>query len=137
MDWRIIFPVGIPGIIMGVLSLFGFTQGIEFWLWLILAIVIAFWIAKKAPARLFLHGLAGGFAAGIANSLVQVLWLDVYRANNPSSMQDFNQLPGDMDVRVFVMIAGIVVGVIYGVLLGLFSWVAGLLLRRRTSTGER
>ena len=124
MNWSKIFTLSLPGMIMGTLSLFGLTRGIEPVLWLFVALGCAWWLAKTVPSRVFLHGLFVGLLMGIGNSVMQSLFFDSYMASNPESTQAFQQIPGGLSPRIFVLMAGSIVGFVYGLLLGLFALLA-------------
>lgn len=124
MNWRKIFTLSLPGPVMGTLSLFGLTRGIEPVLWLLVALGCAWWLAKTVPSRVFLHGLFVGLLMGIGNSVMQSLFFDSYMASNPESAQAFQQIPGGLSPRIFVLMAGSIVGFLYGLLLGLFALLA-------------
>ncbi len=118
MNWKLIFSLSLFGIIMGSLSLFGYTQGIEWILWLASGLFIAFLIAKYAPKRVFMHGLWVGVIQGILKSLVAFAGWDLYTKHN--DMESFNQ-PSQLTDNFMMLIIGIVIGSVYGVILGLIS----------------
>jgi len=124
MNWKQIFTLSLSGLIMGTLSLFGLTRGIEPILWLLIALGSAWWLAKTTPSRVFLHGLFTGVLMGVGNSVMQSLFFDSYVASNPESAQAFQQIPGGLSPQIFVLMAGSIVGFLYGLLLGLFALLA-------------
>lgn len=133
MNWKKILLVAPLGLIMGLLSLFGLTRGIEPFLWLLIALGSAWWLTKTVPTRMFLHGLLAGLLMGFGNSVMQSLFLDSYLASNPESAEGFQQIPGGFSPRLFVLLAGAIVGTVYGLFLGLVTLLA-VRLRRRSST---
>ena len=130
MNWKLIFGLAGFGIFMGVLSLFGYTGRIEWLFWLAIAVICAFVIVKVCFAKFFLTGLLVGLFDGIFNSLVQSAFFNTYLANNPKFAEGFGPIPGGLDPRVFVLIAGPFVGLLYGLFLGLLAWLVGKLFQK-------
>jgi hypothetical protein len=121
MNWKLIFSLSLFGVIMGGLSLFGYTQhGVEPVLWLLFGLFIAYIIAKYAPKRVFMHGLWVGVMEGILKSIVTFAGWDLYTQHN--DMESFNQ-PSLLTDNFMMLIIGIVIGSIYGIILGLISIV--------------
>ena len=60
MDWKVIGILSAFGLVMGLLSLKGFTQKIEPFLWLLFTIATALVISKNVNSGIFLHGLLIG-----------------------------------------------------------------------------
>ncbi len=130
MNWKLVFGLAGFGILMGLLSLFGYTEGIEWPLWLLIAVICAFVIAKVCPAKLFLTGLLVGLLDGVFNSIVQSLFVDTYLSHNARAAKGFGPIPGGLNPRIFVLIAGPFVGLLYGLVLGLFAWLAGKIFKK-------
>lgn len=130
MNWKLIFGLAGFGILMGVLSLFGYTVGLELILWLVIAVLCAVVIAKVLAVKHFVTGLLVGLFDGIFNSIVQSAFFDTYLSNNPRVAEGFGPVPGGLDPRMFVLIAGPFVGLLYGLFLGLVAWLAGKVIRK-------
>jgi hypothetical protein len=133
MNLRPILTLALSGLIIGLLSLFGLTRGIEPFLWLFIALGSAWWLAKSVASRPFLHGLFAGFLMGIGNSVMQSLFIDSYIASNPEAAQGLQQIPGNVSPRFFVLMVGPIIGMVYGLCLGLLTLLA-IRLRKRAST---
>jgi drug/metabolite transporter (DMT)-like permease len=127
----IVLAVGALGLVMGVASVFGLTRGIEGWLWLGIAIAAALIIAWAAPRRRFLHGFLAGALAGIAAPAVQAAMFRTYLVRNPELSASLNQIPGDLDPRLFFLATAPVIGALSGLVLGILSWIAGRLIGPR------
>ncbi|HLG94261.1 MAG TPA: hypothetical protein VI546_05440 [candidate division Zixibacteria bacterium] len=130
MNWKLIFGLAGFGVLMGILSLFGYTQGIEWLLWLVIAIICSVVIAKTVSGKFFLTGLLVGILDGVFNSIVQSVFFDAYLSHNPRAAEGFGPIPGGLDPRFFILIAGPFIGLLYGLVLGLFAWLAGKLFRK-------
>ena len=78
----------------------------------------------------FVTGFLVGFFDGVFNSIVQSAFFDTYLANNPKFAEGFGPIPGGLDPRLFVLIAGPFVGLLYGLFLGLLAWLAGKVFKK-------
>ena len=125
MDWKIIALMSAIGLIMGLLSVKGFTQKIEPVLWLLFSIATSLIVSKNIDGKLFLHGLLIGTAWGIFNGMIQSAFYEIYLSNNPSLQQKF-QKNSFIQPRYFVLVTAPVIGLITGLILGGLS----LLLRK-------
>ncbi len=128
MRWKVILLLSLFGLLMGALSLGGFTRGIELWYWIAIAAISALVLARSAQQRHFLHGWFVGALSGLWNGTVQAAFFTTYAANNPASIQNTD---GSSFVLTptFVLIAGPIIGMIYGVVVGLLSQVTARILK--------
>lgn len=131
MNWKLIFLLSLFGVAIAVASLFGWTRGIEPFLWLIIFVLYAWWIAKNAPGKYFLHGLLASVLNGIWISIIHAAFFSLYVRNNPQMLEGFRRLPPSLSPRAMMLIIGPIVGVIFGVLAGLFAVVGSRIVRRR------
>ena len=116
MDWKLVLLLSAIGIIMGLLSVRGFTQKIEPFLWLLFGIATSLILSKNID-RPFLYGLAIGMGWGVLNGLTQSAFFDTYLANNPSMQQTF-QKKTFVPPRYFALLTAPVIGLITGLVLG-------------------
>lgn len=129
MNWKLIFSLSLFGVVMGGLSLFGYTQhGVEPVLWLVSGLFISFLIAKYAPKRVFMHGLWVGIIEGILKSLITFAGWDLYTQNNNMEMYGG---PAPIAANFFTLILGIIIGAVYGIFLGLISVLFRKLLKKK------
>lgn len=134
MNWCLVLSLALLGVAMGVLSLFGLTRhGIEPALWLVIALLGAFWIGRRAGAKPFLHGLLAGLGCGALNGLVQAAFFGRYLASNPESAEAFSKTPGGLDPRLFVLVFSTVIGIVYGLVVGGLSVLAARMLGGKES----
>lgn len=121
MNWKLIFSLSLFGTLMGGASVLGLTRGIEWLLWFIIALICAFLLLRSLHARHFRSALLIGLFASTLNGLFQSILLNTYLSNNPQVAGGFEQLPGALNARVFVLISSVVIGAIYGAIIGLFT----------------
>ena len=125
MDWTTIILLSLFGIIMGALSVKGFTQKLEPFLWLLFGIITSLVLSKNLDQKTFLHGLLIGLAWGIVNGLTQSAFFDTYLENNSYLQEGFKKTIF-IQPRYFVLITGPIIGLITGLVVGGLS----LLLKR-------
>lgn len=114
------------GLAMGVASLYGYTQGIEPYLWIGIAIVGAGVLVRRAKGRLFANGFAVGFMDGIWNGVIEASFFSTYSANNPDAIARFQDGQFSLSPLSF-LISSPVIGLLYGLFLGLMTWGLGKL----------
>ena len=85
MKWTLVAILSVPAFVMGSLSIFGLTQGIELFLWLGFAAGAAGLLAKYLESRLLIHTLLVGLLWGLVNGVLQSLFFPTYLANNPAA----------------------------------------------------
>lgn len=117
MNWIVIMLLSLFGIIMGVLSIKGFTQKIEPVLWLLFGIVAALVLSKNIEQKVFLHGLLVGVIWGTLNGIVQSVFFETYLASNMAIKESFTKITF-MKPRIFVLITGPVIGLFAGLIVG-------------------
>lgn len=117
MNWTIILSLSSVGLVMGLLSVNGYTQKIEPFLWLIAGIATAIVLSKSAGNKIFFHALCIGLFWGLLNGILQSAFFDQYLSNNPNWQDRFKQSTF-IPPRFFVLITGVVLGLITGIALG-------------------
>lgn len=128
MNWKLIISLSLFGAAMGLASLFGYTQGIELFLWIIIAGICGMVLAKKVQGKLFLYGLFVGILDGVLNGIVQTLFFSTYIANNAESMTRFQD--GTFSLSpLFTLMTGPVVGLVYGGFLGGVTVLMGKVMK--------
>lgn len=132
MNWKLVFTLALFGVAMGIAAVLGFyPPSLEWLLWLIITLFCAWVIAKKAAAKLFLHGFMVGLFDGLIVPIITAVFFSTYLANNPSYADQAKQLPAGQDMRTFSFILAPVIGVVYGLVLGFFAWLAGKIFKKQ------
>lgn len=124
IQWLCVFILADLGILMGVLSVNGYTQRIEPYLWFLFAIISAYVLFKKVRKKLFLHGLLIGLLWAVINALIQAFFFDSYMENNPRDAEIFEQvtfMPAQYFILLFSPLYGLVLGFIVGALAVAFN----------------
>ncbi len=132
MNWKLVYSLASIALFMGLMSSFGLTQNIEWFLWLIVGLFSAFLIAKRTTDRHFLTGFVVGFLCGVINSFVEGILYGVFVDNNPAAAASIQEMASSISPRLFLFIAGPVIGLATGVIFGLLALLASR-LERKTS----
>jgi hypothetical protein len=130
MNWKLIFTLSLFGVGMGIASLFGVTRRIEPFLWLVILLFYAWWIAKHCASKFFLHGFLVSFLNGVWISLVHAAFFAKYISSNPEVLAGFQNFPPGISRRVVMLIAGPIAGTLAGIAGGLLAWLASKLARK-------
>jgi len=117
MNWLIIILLSIFGVVMGFLSIKGYTGKLEPFLWLLFGIISALVLSKNVENKLFIHALLIGLTWGVLNAIIQSSFFDQYLTNNPNLQERFKNT-GSLKPQYFVLIMGPVIGLITGAVLG-------------------
>jgi hypothetical protein len=129
MNWQLILSLSLLGVVVGLVSVFGFLGGQIWMLWLCVAAFCAWQFARHTRRYLFLHGFYLGIFVGVCASWVQAIFLPTYISNNPGMAETFNNLPRDMHPSFVVLIMGPFIGAVAGIVIGLFALIAGKIAR--------
>src|SRR5437867_5437438 len=116
---------------MAFATVFVVPSNVEPLLWLPIFVLCAALIAKYAPGRYFLHGLALGVVNSLWITAVHVSLFDSYLARHPQEAAMMRTMPMVGSPRLMMTCVGPVVGVVSGIVIGLFALVAGWIMRRR------
>jgi hypothetical protein len=130
MNWKLILQLSLFGLAMAIGTVFVIPSNIEPLFWLVIFIVCAYVIAKKAPGRYFLHGLMTSIVNSIWITAAHVILFDTYVANHPREAEMMTKLP--ISPKVMMLCTGPIIGVISGLVLGLFAVIARKIVARHS-----
>jgi hypothetical protein len=131
IDVKLILALSMFGLAMGIATVFVIPSSIEPLFWLAIFAASAYAIATRAPSRFFLHGFLV--------SLVNCVWITgahigfaaSYLERHPNEAAMMAKMPLPDAPRLMMLMTGPVIGIVSGLVLGLFSFVAGKVLKRR------
>ena len=127
MNWPIIIILSIPALVMGLLSLRGMSQGIEVYLWILLAVFAILVILRNNPQHPFMHLILIGLMWGVLNGITQSANFDLYLANNARAALSFSKLPSSINPRLVVFF---VIGPLSGLGIGVLMAVTGFIFKK-------
>ena len=130
MDWKLIFQLSLFALAMGVATVFVIPSNIEPAFWLVIFVLCAYLIAKRAPGKPLLHGLLLGLVNCVWITASHILFADHYLANHAREAAMMASMPMPDSPRLMMALVGPVVGLISGVILGLFALVATKIWKR-------
>ena len=125
MNWKLILALSLFGLAMGVGSLFGLGLA-EPLLWLVIFIIYAWVIARRAPGKYFMHGFLVSVVNSVWITAIHAGFFSIYAKNNPQFVQS---APPGMNPRVVMIIMGPLFGVIFGLVAGLFAFIASKIVK--------
>lgn len=131
MNWKLVFLLSLFGLAMAAATVCCIPSVVEPFCWLVIFIICAIVIAKKAPGKYFLHGFFISIFNSVWVTAAHRLFFDTYSANHPEYLKMFESGQIDIDPRIFMLVTGPIFGVLFGIILGLFCWIAGKIYKKR------
>jgi hypothetical protein len=131
MNGKLILQLSLFGLAMAIATVFVIPSDIEPLFWLVIFILSAYVIARKAPGRYFVHGFFTSLMNCFWITLAHVLLYDQYIANHAEEAQIMAQLNFPVSPRLLMALMGPVIGILSGVVLGVFSMVAAKLTSKQ------
>ena len=142
MNWKLIFGLSLFGLLMAFATITLIPSSIEIYIWVPVFLICAWIIAQKAPGKFFLHGFLVSLVNCVwitgAHVFMSSLYLShhadeasQYAAMQKSFMQGGHGI--SLSVRRAMLIFGPVIGIISGLVLGLFSFIASKISKKRPS----
>src|SRR4051812_14854732 len=96
MNWKLIFSLSLFGLAMAFATVYVIPSKIESFLWLPIFIVCAYFIAKYAPGKYFLHGFCVSLLNCVWITGVHVMLSDTYLANHTTEAAQY----ADMNAKI-------------------------------------
>jgi hypothetical protein len=84
LNQKIILQLGFFGVLMGIVTIMGWGQNMELFIWLFMIVAASVIIKKNVHELLFTHCMLIGLSWGVDCTIVQVLFFDLLNLNNPS-----------------------------------------------------
>jgi uncharacterized membrane protein len=133
MNYKLIFNLSLFGLAMAIGTVFFIPTMVEPFCWLIIFLVCAYIIAKKAPGKYFLHGLLVSIANSIWITAFHVIFYETYMANHPEMVSMSANMPMQDHPKLMMIISGPLFGVASGLVLGLFSFIAARIIHKKSN----
>jgi hypothetical protein len=101
--------------------------------WVVIFVFCAFVIAKAGTGSYFLHGFLVSLVNCVWITSVHLIFHDSYIAHHKEMADAFAKIPGPLTVhpRMLMAIVGTMVGVVSGLFLGLFAYIASLIVKKK------
>jgi hypothetical protein len=129
MSWKLVLALSMFGLAMAFATVFVVPPNIEPWAWLGIFVVCAYIIAKRAPSKIFVHGICLGLVNSVWVTGAHVLFFDKYIGGHPQEMMMAARLASVGAPKIVMAISGPVVGLVSGIVLGLFAVIASKIVQ--------
>jgi hypothetical protein len=130
MNWKLIFLLSLFGLVMGIATVFWIPSSIEPFFWLVIFVVCAYYVGKKASGKFFWHGFLISLVNCVWITSAHIIFVSTYLANHLQEAAMMAKMPAPDSPRLMMLLTGPVVGVISGLVLGLFAFVAGKIMKK-------
>jgi len=130
MNWKLIFSLSLFGLAMAFATVYVIPISVEPYVWIVIFILCAVIIARKAPGGYFLHGLLVGIVNSIWITAVHLLLFDTYISQHTREAAQMAKISATANPRVLMAITGPVIGVISGIILGVFALIASRIVKK-------
>ena len=121
MNWKLILQLSLFGLAMGIATVFLISSAVEPFCWLAVFVVSAYAIARRAPGRPFLHGVAVGLANSVWVTASHAVLVTEYLARHPREAAMMSSMPMPNSPRLMMAMTGPVIGLVSGIVLGIFA----------------
>lgn len=136
MNWKLIFQLSLFGLAMALATVYVVPSKLEPVLWLPIFVICAALIARHAPGRPFLHGLALGVVNSLWITAAHVLLFETYVAHHGGEAAMMKNLPAGVSPRLLMACVGPIIGVVSGAVIGLFALIAARIVKRTPVPGS-
>jgi len=130
MNAKLILQLSLFGLAMGLGTVFFIPSAVEPICWLLVFIVCAYFIGKRAPRLHFLHGLLLGLANSVWVTASHILFVDRYLTTHAREAAMMASSPNFGSPRLMMLVVGPVVGIISGIVIGVLAWIAGKIFKQ-------
>jgi hypothetical protein len=134
MNWRLVFMLSLFGLVMSVATVFVIRANIEPVFWLVIFVYCAYMIARGGTGRFFLHGFMVSIFNCVWITAGHIIFLNSYLSTHPNEAAMMQNMPMPDSPALMMLMVGPVVGIISGIVLGLFSFIASKIVKRKAAT---
>jgi hypothetical protein len=131
MNKKLIFQLSLFGLAMALATITLIPATIEPAFWLVIFLTCAYIISQKAPGKYFLHGFCVSLVNCVWITVAHIFFSHAYLAHHPQEAAMLVNSPLAHHPRIMMLIGGSVVGIVSGLVLGLFSWLASLIFKKK------
>lgn len=129
MNWKLILRLSLFGLAMGLATVYLIPPLLEPLPWLLIFIICALAIARRAPGNYFAHGLLTGIVNSVWITAAHVLLFPTYIARHAQEAEMMRDMP--LAPKAVMMITGPLIGVVSGAMMGILAIVAHRLISTR------
>jgi hypothetical protein len=130
MNWRLLFSLSLFGLAMGLITITLVPSMIEPLFWLIVFSICAYFIAKYAPGKYFLHGFVLSLMNSVWITSSHILFYNSYISHHADMADMASKTSMANHPRLLMALMGPLFGVLFGLIMGLFAFIASKLVRK-------
>jgi hypothetical protein len=135
MNLRLIVFLSLFGLAMALATVWIIPSNVEPIFWLAIFVTCAYFIARHAPGRHFLHGFCVSLLNSVWITSAHILFVDAYLARHAQEAAMLKSSPLADSPRLMMAITGPVVGIVSGLVLGFLCWVASKFIKPAAAPG--
>ena len=136
MNRKLILKLSLWGLAMGFATISIIPQNIEPFIWLIIFLICAYSIAKKCSGKYFMHGFLVSVLNSVWITAIHILFFQTYMANHPDEISMMAKFPMPYSPRITTLLMGLPLGAAFGLILGLFSFIASNIVKRKKNNHD-
>ena len=125
INQKIILQTSLFGVLMGIFSVFGWSQNSQPFIWLFTALITSFYLYKNLKNGIFIHCIIIGLSWGFDCALVIVLFFKTYHLNNPLFVNELLNISFSYPRAILLT-----VGPLAGLSLGFFIYIPIYILKK-------
>jgi len=130
MNWKLVLPLSLFGLAMGLGTAFFIPAKVEPLFWLVIFLVCAYIIARRCPDKRFQTGIFLGLVNAVWIMASHILFFDQYLALHPEEAALMKSMPLGDSGRSLMLLTGPVAGSISGIVIGILAAIFGKVLKR-------
>jgi hypothetical protein len=131
MNWKLIFTLSLFGLAMAIATVFWIPSNIEPIFWLLIFLFCAYQVAKNVSDKYFLHGFLVSLVNCVWITTAHILFAETYLFNHPNEATMMQTMPMPDSPRLMMAMTGPIIGIISGLVLGVFSWIASKIVKKK------
>ena len=131
MNWKLIFLLSLFGLAMSIATVFVIPSKFEPLFWLAIFFASAYFIAKNCHEKYFLNGFMVSIINCVWITSAHIILFQTYLANHPDEAEMMTKMPFNLTPRLMMLITGPIIGIISGLVLGLFAYMASLMVKKQ------
>lgn len=132
MNWPLVVVLSGFGFAMGIGTVALIPSTVEPAFWLVIFAICAYVIARRAPSRSFLHGVAVGLVNSVWITGFHLAFFDTYLAHHAQEAAMTASMPLSDHPKILMVVMGPLIGAATGLVLGIFSVLAVKMTREKT-----
>ena len=115
---------------MAFATVFIIPGNIELAFWIPIFIICAYFIAKKATGKYFLHGFFVSLLNSVWITSAHMIFFTTYISSHSEEAEMMNKMPLPEYPRLMMLMVGPLFGILFGLIIGLFAFIASKIVKK-------